>query len=89
MPENAADGIKAASSMDGLMAETQGNRPYNTITKHSMEITPKLIHIGILVFLKVDLYDTNLFLAFSCIIRYFGATLGTVLGNSGQFLGNF
>ena len=35
-----------------------------TVTKHSIEAPPKPVHIGILVFLRVDLYNMNLLLAF-------------------------
>ena len=71
--------------------KSTGNRLYNTITKHSTEMFSKSIHIGILVFLKVDLFDMNLFLAFQNKIRYFRATFGTyflgLLGNSCVFFG--
>ena len=47
----------------------------------------KPIHMRELVFLKVDLYELNLFLAFPDKITYLGATFGTFFGNFGKFLG--
>ena len=54
-----------------------GNMQYKTITKHSIEILPKPIHTGELVFLKVVSYHMNLFLAFPNKIRHFSATFRT------------
>ena len=69
--------------------KSTGNRPYNTIAKHSIEIPQKPIHIGVLVFMEVHLYNMNLLLALQNKIKYFGATFGTFLRTFGQFLSIF
>ena len=62
------------------------NRTYNTITKHFIVKPTKSIHITMLVLLKVDFSNINLFFAFRNKIRYFNTTCDTLLrwtlGNS-------
>ena len=90
MAESATGGIKVAPSMVWWQKKT-GNKPYNKITKHSIEIPPpqKPFRIGEFLFLEIDLYKTNFFLVVPDKISYFSATFDTFWGSFGQFLGIF
>ena len=80
---------QGSSSKYGLMAKTPWNRRYYIITKHSVEIPSKFIHIGILVFPKVDLNDINFFFAFSSKARYFGGTFHNFWSEIWTIIGYF
>ena len=82
MPESAS---KQSSAGYGLMAKAR-ETGHITITKHFIGIPTKSIHITMLVLLKVDFSNINLFFAFRNKIRYFNTTCDTflrgTLGNS-------